>query len=247
MLLPLLAAIAFGPIPAPVTDPATGADVVRLMQSRYATRWYKTATFVQTTTHPDGSVETWYEAMSLPGSLRIDIAPLSARSVLLFRNDSIYRYLDGELKFGRALVHPLMLLGFDVYGQPAEKTIASLATLGYDLSKVHAGTWQGRAVWIVGAAPGDTTARQFWIDQERLVFVRSLGPHPQKPDVLTEVQFNKYVVLGKGWIETEVLFLENGKVTTTEAYHDVRADPVPALDPAIFLPGSYVAPGWVSE
>ncbi len=247
MLLPLLVAIAFGPTPAPAPDPATGADVVRLMQSRYASRWYKTATFVQTTTHPDGSVETWYEAMSLPGSLRIDIAPLSAQSVLLFRNDSIYRYVGGELKFGRALVHPLMLLGFDVYGQPAEKTIASLTTLGYDLGKVHAGSWQGRKVWIVGAAPGDTTSRQFWIDQERLVFVRNLGPHPQKPEVLTEVQFNKYIELGKGWIETEVLFLENGKVTTTEAYHDVRADPVPALDPAIFLPGAYVAPGWVSE
>ena len=245
MLLPLLVALAIAPTTAP--DPATGADVIRLMQSRYAGRWYTTATFVQTTTHPDGSVETWYEAMSLPGSLRIDIAPLSKRSVLLFRNDSIYRYLDGELKFGRALVHPLMLLGFDVYGQAPDKTIASLTTLGYDLSKVHAGSWQGRKVWIVGASPGDTTSRQFWIDQERLVFVRNLGPHPQKPDVLTEVQFNKYVALGNGWIETEVLFLENGKVTTTEAYHDVRADPVPALDPAIFLPGAYMAPGWVTE
>src|SRR2546429_230918 len=41
--------------------------------------WYKTATFVQKTTNidKDGNkkIETWYEAMSLPGSLRIDFTP----------------------------------------------------------------------------------------------------------------------------------------------------------------------------
>jgi hypothetical protein len=243
VLLPALALLTLALPP----KPATGADLIRMMHAKYEGRWYTSATFVQATTHPDGSVETWYEAMRLPGFLRIDISPLSARSVLLFRRDSIYRYVDGELKFGRALVHPLMLLGFDVYGQSPDTTIARLTGLGYDLAKLHAGEWQGRKVWVVGAAAGDTTSRQFWVDQERLVFVRSLGPHPQKPGVLTEIQFNKYVVLGRGWIETEVLFLEDGKVSTTEEYRDMKADPVPALDPTIFGAGAYVPPGWITE
>jgi hypothetical protein len=233
--------------PPALSEPVTGADVVRLMHARYAGTWYRHATFVQTTTFADGRQETWYEAMSLPGTLRIDVAPLSAGKVILFRNDSIYQYAGGELRPGRPLVHPLLLLGFDVYGQPAEKSIAALEQLGYDLSKLSPGTWQGRKVWIVGAASGDSTSKQFWIDQERLVFVRSLGPTPQKPGVRSEVQFNKYVPLGQGWIETEVLFLEDGKVTLTEAYRDVRAEPVPSVDPRIFLPGLYVPPGWVKE
>ena len=246
LALPLLiAALAMAP-PSPA-DPATGADVIRMMQARYEGKWYRTLTFVQATKHADGSVETWYEALRVPGALRIDIAPLSSQSVILFRNDSIYRYVGGEIKLARPLVHPLLLLGFDVYGQPADKTIGALTQLGYDLSKVRGGTWQGRKVWIVGAAEGDTTTNQFWIDQERLVFVRSLGTHPQKPGVITDVQFNKYVELGQGWIETEVLFLENGAVTLTEEYRDVLADPTPALDPAIFEPGPYRAPGWVTE
>ena len=230
MLLPLMVLLLAAPLP----DPGTGADVIRMMQAKYEGKWYRTLTFVQTTRHADGSVETWYEAMRIPGVLRIDIAPLSAHSVMLFRNDSIYRYVGGEIKLARPLVHPLLLLGFDVYGQPAEETIASLTALGYDLSKVRSGSWQGRKVWIVGAAPGETATTQFWVDQERLVFVRSLATHPQKTGVITDVQFNKYVKLGQGWIETEVLFLENGVVTLTEEYRDVRADPIPALDPAIF-------------
>lgn len=248
LLLPLLvtALVSAPPSPTP-TDPGTGADVIRMMQAKYEGKWYRTLTFVQKTRHADGSVETWYEAMQIPGALRIDIAPLAAQSVMLFRNDSIYRYVGGEIKISRPLVHPLLLLGFDVYGQPAEKTIATLTTLGYDLSKVRSGSWQGRKVWIVGAAEGDTTTTQFWVDQERLVFVRSLATHPQKPGVITDVQFNKYVQLGQGWIETEVLFLENGLVTLTEEYRDVKADPVPALDPAIFLPGPYAPPRWVTE
>ncbi|HOX21227.1 MAG TPA: hypothetical protein PLI70_09890 [Gemmatimonadales bacterium] len=245
-VLPFLAALMISPSSA-VIDPTTGADVIRMMQAKYEGKWYRTLTFVQATRHADGSVETWYEAMRIPGALRIDIAPLAAQSVMLFRNDSIYRYVGGETKLARSLVHPLLLLGFDVYGQPAEKTIATLTALGYDLSKVRSGSWQGRKVWIVGAAEGDTTTTQFWVDQERLVFVRSLATHPQKPGVITDVQFNKYVKLGKGWIETEVLFLENGVVTLTEEYRDMKADPVPALDPAIFEPGAYRAPGWVTE
>jgi hypothetical protein len=246
LALPLLiAALAMAP-PSPA-DPATGADVIRMMQARYEGKWYRTLTFVQATKHADGSVETWYEALRVPGALRIDIAPLSSQSVILFRNDSIYRYVSGEIKLARPLVHPLLLLGFDVYGQAADKTIGTLTQLGYDLSKVRAGTWQGRKVWIVGAAEGDSTTNQFWVDQERLVFVRSLGTNPQRPGVVTDVQFNKYVKLGQGWIETEVLFLENGVLNLTEEYRDMKADPTPALDEAIFEPGPYRAPGWVTE
>jgi len=240
------AALGFVSQPAlPQTDPATGADVIRLMQQRGAKGWFGSVTFVQRTIQADGTVATWYEALRIPGQLRIDIAPVSSGNVMLFRSDSIYRYIGGELKLSRPLVHPLLLLGFDVYGQPAERTTAALEKLGYDLSKVHAAEWQGRKVWVVGAAQGDTTSKQFWVDQERLVFVRDLGPHPQKEGVRTEVQFNKYVALGKGWIETEVLFLEDGKVTLTEEYTRLVADPT--LEPALFEAGAYRAPGWVTE
>lgn len=246
LAIPLLLALVTARPPI-VSSPATGADVIRMMHAKYKGKWYRTATFTQRTIRPGAPDETWYEAISIPGSLRIDIAPLAGRKVLLFRNDSVYRYTDGTIDLSRPLVHPLMLLGFDVYGQSPDTTIAALTALGYDLTKLHAGTWQDRKVWVIGAMPGDTASRQFWIDQERLVFVRSIEPAAQKPENLMEVQFNKYVPLGKGWIETEVLQMRNGEVLLREEYSRMQADPVPALDPAIFLAGPYQPPGWVKE
>lgn len=239
----LLLAALVAALPSPT--PQTGEEVVRMMHARYAGKWYRTATFTQKTTLPDGKIETWYEALEVPAKLRIDIAPLAGRNVILFRNDSVYRYADGAVKVARSLVHPLMLLGFDVYGQAPEVTIAKLKGLGYDLTKVHASTWQGRKVWIVGVTQGDSTSKQFWIDQERLVYVRSREPAVQKPGVTSEVQFNKYVRLGPGWIETEVLMLEDGKVVVREEYRDLKANV--RLPAGLFAGGAYAAPGWVTE
>ena len=59
------------------------------------------------------------------------------------------------------------------------------------------------------------------------------------------MQFNKYVRLGQGWIETEVLMLENGKVVVREEYRDLKADVT--LPAGLFAGGAYAAPGWVTE
>ncbi len=84
---------------------------------------------------------------------------------------------------------------------------------------------------------------QFWIDAERLYFVRSLEPSKKDPTVISDVRFEKYIPLGGGWVETEVLFLANGKQIVKEEYLEPKADV--KLDPAIFDPGAWKAPGWV--
>lgn len=240
LTLPELAATA-SPNSSP--PPRSGEELIRQMRDRYAGKWYKTLTFTQRTTLPDGKVEIWYEALELPGKLRIDIAPLDSMKTILFRNDSVYEFDQGKLKESKALVHPLMVLGFDVYGAPVAETVQKLKNLKYDLSKVHQTTWQGRPTYVVGAQAGDTTSPQFWIDAERLYFVRSLEPSKKDPSIINEVRFDKYVPLGQGWIETEVLFLANGKQRVKEEYQDPKADV--KLDPAIFDPSTWRHPGWI--
>jgi hypothetical protein len=48
-------------------------------------------------------------------------------NTLIFRGDSLYEFKAGKLTESRSLVHPLMVLGFDVYVQPESVTSASCA------------------------------------------------------------------------------------------------------------------------
>ncbi len=161
-MLSLLAAVTFGaalpPIQTHVPALPTGAEIVARMRQAYDGKWYRTVTFTQATTKPNGDVETWYEAATVPGLLRIDIAPLDSGRALVFRNDSLYQIEHGAITKVLEFVHPLMTLGFDIYIDPADRTVSRLQGLGFDLTKVHEGTWQDRKVWVIGADSAADTA-----------------------------------------------------------------------------------------
>src|SRR5258708_37585828 len=118
----------------------TGEDVIRAMHDGYAGKWYTTLSFVQhnTATKADGTQEhsTWHEDARIPGNLRIDFLPDSGNG-LLFANDSEYVRQADTLAHAEALIHPLMVLGFDVYAQTAATSITKLQALGIDLSVAH--------------------------------------------------------------------------------------------------------------
>src|SRR6266481_5789939 len=94
------------------------------MRKKYANTWYKNTIFKQVTTDidKDGSKKQaiWYEAISMPGRLRIDFDPVRDGNGILFANDKIYTFKDGKLASSRALIHPLVLLAFDVYFLPVD-------------------------------------------------------------------------------------------------------------------------------
>ena len=224
----------------------TSDQLVAAMQKKYAKSWYKTATFVQKTTNIDKdgktSVATWYEAMSLPGSLRIDFTPTKDGNGILFTNGQIYSFKDGKVNNNRPFVHPLMVLGFDIYGLPQAEVIEKLKGLKFDLSIFREDTWQGRAVYVVGAQAGDLHSPQFWIDKKNLYFVRMLRPGGKDGVQTQETQFNKYVKLGGGWMSPEVIFMVDGKIVTTEEYSDLRANV--ALPEKLFDPNSFATVHW---
>ena len=229
--------------------PANGEDLLRRMHDEYATTWYATLTFVQTATFADGRTETWYEALQLPGRLRIDVAPVTGGNATIFRNDSVFSFAGGKRERSGAFVHPLLVLGFDVYRAPVEETIAKVRGFRVDLSKLHSSTWQGRPVWIVGADAGDSVSTQFWVDAERLVFVRMLerrvpaGGLPEAAPAFIDTRFNGYQRVGGGWIAPEVLFFVNGRPRLREVYSDIRADV--ELPERLFEADEYRAPDWV--
>lgn len=225
--------------PAPTREAIdNGNALLRAMRERYP-NWYRTLTFVQRTTitPPSGGelVQTWYEAGELPGRLRID-TDLSTKSGTLFARDSIYSFSAGKLVRADSGLNALLVLGFDVYRQPAARTEAQLRRLGFKLGTIHEATWRGRPVYVVGATRGDSTTKQFWVDKQDLLFLRLLERGPQGH---VDVRFEKYARVGQGWIAMQVVQLVNGKQRLIEEYSDVHVN-VP-LDADLFSPSDWAS------
>jgi outer membrane lipoprotein-sorting protein len=225
----------------------TSEDLIREMQKKHAKSWYKTLTFVQKTTeyHQDGTskVSTWYEAFSAPGKLRIDFDPVKDGNGILFANFMLYSFKEGKVVNSRPFVHPLLLLGFDVYFLPVEEVMAKLTQLKFDLSQFREDVWQGKPAYVVGAKAGDLHSRQFWIDKKNLYFVRLIEPGGKDGSLTQETQFNKYErVRGGGWVAPEVIFMVNGKPVITEEYTEIRGGV--ALDEKLFDPQHWSTTHW---
>jgi len=230
------------------TAPRSGQELVHQMHARYAGKWYRNLTFVQTTTFPDRPAETWYEAGTIPGKLRIDIAPLDSMNAFMYVGDSAIVFKGGKRVAARQDRNLLMTLGFDVYGQPPETTIAQLHAQAVDLSKIREGTWKGIKVWVVGGDKGDSTSNQFWIEQKRLLFVRLIETHkslknPSAPPSILDITFENYRPLGKGWVAPRCVIKVNGKELQTEEYRDIKADV--KLQPNLYDPETYHRATWI--
>jgi len=219
----------------------TTEDLVQAMQKKYGKSWYKTATFAQKTTNyeKDGTkkIETWYEALSVPGSLRIDFTPVKDGNGILFTDNKIYIFKNGKVDTNRPYIHPLMILGFDIYRLTRADALEKLKGLKFDLSILREDMWQGKAVYVVGARHGDLHSPQFWIEKKNLYFVRMIRPAGKDGTQTQETQFNKYQRLGGGWMAPEVIFTVDGKTVTTEEYSEMRANV--ALDSKLFDPRSW--------
>jgi hypothetical protein len=231
------------PAPAPIrTTYDDGDDVIAAMRARYDGKWYRTLTFTQKTSRllADGTwrVDAWYEAMKLPGQLRIDFDPISAGNGVLYAKDSAFTIRNGRPLPGQRSINPLLLLGFDIYFNSAERTAALLRREGYDLTRVHADVFQGRPMIVVGVRQkSDSLHKQFWIDAERLYFVRTLGPAPTDLTKVQDVRFVNYQRRGDAWIAPRVEIHTGGKLVFFEDYSDIHTNL--SLDDALFDPGKW--------
>jgi hypothetical protein len=240
----LAIAIALVTTSVPPAAPRDGVDVIRAMHAAHAGSWFRTLTLTQRTAYPNARVEVWYKAMALPGQLRIDVAPLADRHTLIFQRDSVYQFQQGQPVGSAAMVHPLQLLGFDIYLQDPDVTIRKLRFLGFDLSQLREDSWQGRRYWIVGALVGDSLSREFWVEQERLLFSRLVQSAPRAGDVpgkrdLAEIHFTDFRQAGGGWLAGHVGYFNNGERVESEDYDSVTVNqPLPPdlFDAAVWRP-----------
>jgi hypothetical protein len=245
------------PAPAPTTTPvraaprfASGADVINAMRARYDGRWYRTLTFSQKVSRllPNNTwrVETWHEALKLPGRLRIDFEPVSAGNGVLYARDSQFVATNGRVIQSGPGINDLLLLGFDVYQYAPARTEALMRRQGIDVSRVHESSFEGRPMVVVGALRGDLRRKQVWIDAERLYFVRLLEPTRTDSSKVQDIRFRNYEKRGDAWIAPRVEIYNDGRLVFIEEYSDIRTD-VP-LDESLFDPTPWKNPKhWMGQ
>lgn len=224
----------------------SGEDLLRAMHDRYASSWYKTVTFIQksTTFKADGtsSVETWYEATAVPGKLRIDIGPPSDGKGYLFVDGMLTVIKGDKVVATQKDVNILLVLGFDVYRQDPAITIQVVKGEGYDLSKIHEDTWEGKPAYVVGAEKGDLKSKQFWVSKDGLLFLRVIEPSRGDAAKLDDIRFIHYEPFAGAWIAAGVEVYSEGKKVFTEDYSDIQANV--KLDPGTFDPEKFSTTHW---
>lgn len=242
----LLAALTL-PIHAQAAD---GEALLRRMNAAHRDSWFRTMVFVQRTTwpgQPNRPAETWYETMVRPGMLRIDIERRDSMvGTMIFRNDSLYQFAGGQQAVARPLVHHLLVLAHDIHVmRSADDAIAKLKGLNFDLARTHETSWQGRPVTVVGAAAGDSTSNQFWIDTERLILLRVIQSNPSN-GARSDVQVSGFTMEGPAAVERDIKFFTNGTLGMHEEYTWIRTGVT--IDPAVFDPArASTLPGWIAE
>jgi outer membrane lipoprotein-sorting protein len=224
----------------------SGDALLRAMHDRYQTMWYHTLTFTQksTTYKPDGTstAETWYEALLLPGKLRIDIGPPADGKGYVLVDGTVSILKDNKVASTRPLVNMLLVLGFDVYTQDPETTIKVVKGEGYDLSKLRDDTWEGHPVYVVGADKGDLTSRQFWVTKDTLLFVREIEPAREDPKQSRDIRFTGYRPLAGTWVAARVEVYSDAGLVFSEDYTDIQANV--KLAPEVFDPQQFATTHW---
>jgi outer membrane lipoprotein-sorting protein len=227
-------------------DVRTGEDVLRAMHDRYSKSWYETLTFTQksTTYNADGTtkVETWHEAVGVPGKLRIDVGAPSEGNGYLMVDGTLTVVKAGKVSGTRPRMNMLLVFGFDVYRQSPEATAKVVKAEGYDLTKVHEETWEGQPVYVVGAEKGDLKSKQFWVEKDRLLFVRLFEPTQADPAKSQDIRFEDYHPLAGGWLAERVEIYAEDKKVFSEEYSDIQGNA--KLDPGTFDPKQFNATHW---
>ncbi|MBA2248978.1 MAG: hypothetical protein H0W12_02160 [Chitinophagaceae bacterium] len=218
-------------------------DVLKKMHDRYTGKWYKTFSFVQTTENyrHDSLIRTstWYEAIVFPDKFRMDFGDLKNGNAMINNKDSAYAFRNNKLIRTSVNDEELTFLLGGMYFYPLDTTLNRLPRSGYDLSKFHEDTWQGKPVYVIGADNNAEKTSQLWIDREKLILLRFINFKDNRKE---EGVFENHKQLGGGWSETKCTFYFDDKLVQKEYYKECKVNE--PVDPAVFSPTQFGKVHW---
>ena len=255
-LMLIFAAAACAKAPAPVTHPkpeeapppslkiTSTTELIGEMHDRYAGSWYRTLRFSQANTFYTQSggeqKSRWVENLSVPGRLRIDFEPLSAKSGLLILNNRVTTFDNGKRIDSRRSIQAILTLTSDVYAIPPVVTAWRLDSLSIKLDKFHEDRLDKKRVYVIGADKDDLRSSQVWIDADKFLLVRLIQAEKRGDrSIVTDTHVGGYKDIEGFPVAHEFISLRDGKPYFKEVYENVRVNQ--AIPAAVFDPAKWVA------
>jgi hypothetical protein len=118
----------------------TGTELLSKMHNRYKGAMCRYYTFSQKNNHYENDTligqSVWHESVGLPDQFRIVFGDSAKGNMVLFRNDSVYRYKRSAVMQAKRDSNNLLLLLGGMYYREFDDVSERLKSAGYNLHKL---------------------------------------------------------------------------------------------------------------
>ena len=210
--------------------PRNGLEVIGALRRAHPSRALKSIAFTMVSERSERPTPAQTRAVAaLPGKFRLTTLPATRRTGSVRNQQRLAIFERGRRVATRDRVDLATLLAYDVFAQGVDTTIRWLdqARVRYAVSRRD--RFEGRDVWVVGAAPGDTVSPQFWVDEDGWRVVRVIQRDPAAPARSVDVRFPEFTTVLDIPVPARVDIYRDGSLVERQTITNVLVNPtVPA-------------------
>ena len=212
----------------PTGIPRSGLEVIGAMRLAHPSRELHSLAFSVTTTpvvRDSGETRRERAHAQLPGRHRVAMVPESRASGTVRDRQRVSVFDRGRRVASRRQVDLAALLAYDLFAQSIDTTIMWLDSARVRFGLLRLAEWNGRKVWVVGAAEGDSSSAQFWVDAQRWRLVRVIQPDPHSPSRTDDMRFEAFTTLHDVPVPTRIVIFRDGRPALRKVMDDFVANP----------------------
>lgn len=210
--------------------PRNGLEVIGAMRRAYPSRSLKSIAFTVVSGAPERPTRAQTRTVAaLPGKFRLTALPTTRRTGSVRNQQRLAIFERGRRVATRDRVDLATLLAYDVFAQGVDTTIRWLDQARVRYAIARRDRFEGRDVWVVGAAPGDTASPQFWVDEDTWRVVRVIQRDPAAPARSLDVRFPAHTTVLDVPVPARVDVYRDGALVERQTITNVVVNPsVPA-------------------
>ena len=209
-------------------SPRNGLEVIGAMRFAHPSRDLHSLAFTVTATWEGEAARRAARARAharLPGMFRQTSLP-SRQSGFVRDRQRLAVFERGRRVAAVSRVDLATLLAYDVFAQSIDSTIMWLDSARVRYGVTRRDELDGRDVWVVGAADGDMTSPQFWVDAEQWRVVRVIQRDPRGRNGVIDVRFTEFVDVRAIPVPVRSVTYRAGEPALTQQYSQLAVNPV---------------------